>query len=165
MSQPELHRPLPVEKVGAIGLGMTIEASEAECAALAARMNLPAIRRLTCVFHLSQLGRRRVLARGHLTADLTQTCVVTLEDFDTTIEEIFQLRFVPSDEISEELDLEDDDEVPFEHGVLDLGEAAAEQLGLVLDPYPRMPGAELPSLDDADEDHPFGALGRLRPIN
>jgi uncharacterized metal-binding protein YceD (DUF177 family) len=165
MSQPELHRPLPVEKVGANGMGMTIEASEAECAALAVRMNLPGIRRLTCVFHLSQLGRRRVLARGHLIVDLTQTCVVTLEDFDTTVEDIFQLRFVPSDEISEEIDLDDDDEVPFEHGVIDLGEAAAEQIGLVLDPYPRMAGAELPQLDDAAEEHPFGALDRLRPIN
>ncbi len=165
MSPPELHRPLPVDKVGAGGMAMTVDASEAECAALAIRMNLPAIKRLTCVFHLSQLGRRRVLARGHLIADLTQTCVVSLEDFDTTLEDIFQLRFVPSDEIGEELDLEDDDEVPFENGVLDLGEAVAEQLGLVLDPYPRMPGAELPPLDDAGEDHPFGALGRLRPIN
>ena len=28
--------------------------------------------------------------------------------------------------------------------MIDLGEAAAEQLGLALDPYPRMPGVEMP---------------------
>ncbi len=55
--------------------------------------------------------------------------------------------------------------MPFGNGLLDLGEAAAEQLGLALDPYPRMPGAELPSLDEEEEDRPFSALDRLRRVN
>jgi uncharacterized metal-binding protein YceD (DUF177 family) len=165
MMQPELHRPLPVERIGPNGLDVTIEATAAECAALAERMNLPAIQRLVCTFHLSQLGLRHVLAGGHLQAEITQTCVVTLEDFAETLNEDFRIRFVPEDEINEGLDLDDDDEVPFGNGVLDLGEAAAEQLGLALDPYPRMPGAELPSLDETEEDHPFGGLNRLRRTN
>jgi uncharacterized metal-binding protein YceD (DUF177 family) len=165
MMQPELHRPLPVDHVGPSGLDMTIEATPAECAALAERMNLPAIQRLVCTFNLSQLGTRRVLASGHLQAEVTQTCVVTVEDFPVTVNEDFRIRFVPEDEIADDPDLEDDDEVAFGNGVLDLGEAAAEQLGLTLDPYPRMPGAELPSLDEADEERPFGALDRLRRTN
>ncbi len=79
--QPELHRPLPVERVGPNGLDVTVEATPAECAALAERMNLPAIQRLVCTFHLSQLGLRRVLATGHLQAEVTQTCVVTSGGF------------------------------------------------------------------------------------
>jgi uncharacterized metal-binding protein YceD (DUF177 family) len=163
--QPELHRPLPIERVGPNGLDMTIEATPAECADLAKRMNLPAIQRLVCTFQLSQLGLRRVLATGHLQAEVTQTCVVTLDDFAATLDEDFRIRFVPEDEIADDLDLDDDDEVPFDNGVLDLGEAAAEQLGLALEPYPRMPGAELPSTGDAEDDNPFGALGRLRRSN
>lgn len=165
MMQLELSRPIPVERVGPQGLDMTVEATDEERVALARRMNLPAIKRLTCIFHLSQLGLRRVAARGHLIAEVTQTCVVTLEDFDATVEDVFQLRFVPSDEIREELDLEDDDEVPIDNGVIELGEATAEQLGLALDPYPRMPGAELPLVNEAEEEHPFGALNGLRRIN
>ncbi|HVY15628.1 MAG TPA: DUF177 domain-containing protein [Rhodopila sp.] len=165
MIQPELHRPLPFDRVGPNGLDIAITATPAECAALAQRMNLPAIKHLTCSFHLTQLGLRRVQARGQLKAEVTQTCVVTLEDFDATVEETFAIRFVPEDEIKEELDLEDDDEVPFDNGVVDLGEAAAEQLGLALDPYPRMPGAELPALDEEEEDNPFEALNRLRRMN
>jgi uncharacterized metal-binding protein YceD (DUF177 family) len=163
--QPELHRPIPVERVGQNGLDVTIEATRAECAALAERMNLPAIQRLVCKFQLSQLGLRRVLATGHLQAEVTQTCVITLEDFAATLEEDFRIRFVPEDEVTDELDLDKDDEVPFGNGVLDLGEAAAEQLGLALPPYPRMPGAEMPSLDEAEEDRPFGTLERLRRMN
>lgn len=165
MMQPELHRPLPFERVGPNGLDVTVEATPEECAALAERMKLPAIQRLVCTFHLSPLGTRRVLATGRLEAEVTQTCVVTLEDFAESLTEDFRIRFVPEDEIAEELELDDDDEVPFGNGVLDLGEAAAEQLGLGLDPYPRMPGAELPSPDEADEARPFGALDRLRRTN
>ena len=45
--------------------------------------------------------------------------------------------------------------------VLDLGEAAAEQLALSLDPYPRAPGAELPEVATEAEANPFAALRRM----
>ncbi|MDB5401383.1 MAG: hypothetical protein JWQ55_3401, partial [Rhodopila sp.] len=53
------------------------------------------------------------------------------------------------------------DEIPFDANLIDLGEAAAEQLGLALDPYPRMPGVELPLAEDEPNPHPFAALRRL----
>lgn len=165
MIQAEFHRPIPIDRVGPRGLDVTVEATAAECAALAERMNLPALRALTCVFHLSREGQTRVLAEGHLRADVVQTCVITMEDFDASLEEVFRVRFVPAGEEREEIDLEEDDEVPFEGATLDLGEAAAEQLGLALDPYPRAPGAELPEIDEDAEAHPFGALGNLKRLN
>lgn len=165
MTQPELHRPIPVERVGPRGLNITVEATPDECAALAERMHLPAIRALTCTFHLAQEGRTRVKATGQLKAVLIQTCVVTLENFESTLTEDFRVRFVPAAELNEDVDLDDDDEIPFENDTLDLGEAAAEQLGLALDPYPRKPGAELPPLGDEEDDGPFGALRRLNKLN
>lgn len=60
---------------------------------------------------------------------------------------------------------ESDDEIPFEGNQIDLGEAAAEQLGLALDPYPRMPGAELPEAEADVELHPFARLAGLRRLN
>jgi uncharacterized metal-binding protein YceD (DUF177 family) len=158
---PEFHRPLSLDRIGPHGLDLTVEATPAECAALAVRMNLPGVLAVSCVFHLIREGRDIVLARGALHARITQTCVISLDDFDAPVEEVFQVRFVPSGDESDDIDPESDDEIPFEGNQLDLGEAAAEQLGLALDPYPRMPGVEMPAAEDEPEPHPFAALRRL----
>jgi uncharacterized metal-binding protein YceD (DUF177 family) len=157
----EFHRPLSLERIGPQGLDLTVEATSAECAALAVRMNLPAVVAVSCAFHLIHDGRDVVLARGSLRAKVTQTCVVSLDDFDAPVEEVFQVCFVPAGHETDDMDPESDDEIPFEGNVIDLGEAAAEQLGLALDPYPRMPGVEMPAIDDESEQQPFAALRRL----
>ncbi len=161
----EFPRPVSLDRIGAHGLDMTVRATAAECAALAERMKVPAVGELTCVFLLIRESRDVVAARGHLHAVVTQTCVVSLEDFEATVEEVFQVRFVPAGEETDDIDPEADDEIPYEGNIIDLGEAAAEQLGLALDPYPRMPGAELPDADDAARPHPFAALAGLRRLN
>ncbi len=158
---PEFHRPLSLDRIGAQGLDITIEASPAECSALSERMNLPAVLSLSCTFHLIRESRDKVLARGVLRGHVTQICVVSLEEFDSPVEETFQVRFVPSGEEADDIDPDSDDEIPFEGNQIDLGEAAAEQLGLALDPYPRMPGVEMPAVEDEPDPHPFAALRRL----
>ncbi len=158
---PELYRPVSLDRIGPHGLDVTVEANPGECSALAVRMNLPAVLAVSCVFHLIREGRDTVVARGVLRARVTQTCVVSLDDFDAAVEEVFQVRFVPSGEEADDIDPDADDEIPFEGNVIDLGEAAAEQLGLALEPYPRMPGVELPAAEDDPEPHPFAALRRL----
>ena len=40
---PELHRPIAIDRIGAAGLDVLVEATAAECAALAQRMKLPAV--------------------------------------------------------------------------------------------------------------------------
>ena len=158
---PEFHRPLSLDRIGPQGLDLTIDATQPECAALAVRMQLPAVLALSCTFHLIRESRDKVLARGVLRGRVTQTCVVSLDDFDAPIEEVFQVRFVPSGEETDDIDPDSDDEIPFEGNHIDLGEAASEQLGLTLDPYPRMPGVEMPGPDDDPDPHPFAALRRL----
>ena len=157
---PEFHRPLSLDRIGPQGLDRTVEATPAECAALAVRMNLPAVLAVSCTFHLVRDGRT-VFARGVLRAKVAQTCVVSLDDLDAPVEEVFQVRFVPGGQETDDIDPESDDEIPFEGNVIDLGEAAAEQLGLALDPYPRMPGVDMPAVEDEPEQHPFEALRRL----
>lgn len=168
---PEFHRPLSLDRIGEHGLDITVEATGAECAALAVRMKLPAVQAVSCTFHLIREAGNEVLARGHLQARVTRTCVVSLEDFEAPVEEVFQVRFVPSGQETGDIDPDSDDEIPFEGNRIDLGEAAAEQLGLALDPYPRMPGVALPE-PDHDEvgdreppPHPFAALSGLRRLN
>jgi uncharacterized metal-binding protein YceD (DUF177 family) len=159
--RPEFSRPVALDRIGPRGLDITVEATASECSALAMRMNLPAVLSLACVFHLIRESSDRVVARGVLRGQVICTCVVSLEEFDAHIEEVFQVRFVPSGEESEDIDPDSDDEIPFEGTLVDLGEAAAEQLGLALDPYPRMPGVEMPPAEDDPEPHPFAALRRL----
>jgi len=161
----EFHRPVTLDRIGTQGLDLTLEASAAECIALGIRMKLPALHAVVCVFHLIREGRDVVAARGHLRARITQTCIVSLEEFETSVEEIFQVRFVPSGEESDDIDPEAEDEIPYDGNRIDLGEAAAEQLGLALDPYPRMPGAELPEAEADFELHPFAGLSGLRRLN
>ena len=159
---PELHRPVALDRIGPKGQEIVVEANLAECAALAERMGLPAIGSLTCRFHLTR-DDETVLAHGHLVARVVQTCVISLEDFEATVEERFRVRFVPSGTEAEDDDPDSDDEIPYEGTQIDLGEAAAEQLGLALDPYPRMPGAELPDTEDDASLSPFTALSALNP--
>lgn len=162
---PELHRPVAVDRIGPAGLDITVEANATECAALARRMDLPAIRSLSCRYHLAQDTARTLVARGHLVARIVQTCIVSLEDFATTVEERFTVHCVPEGHESEDPDPETPDEITYVDGTLDLGEAVAEQLALALDPYPRAPGAELPEIDTDSDAHQFAALGALKRPN
>jgi uncharacterized metal-binding protein YceD (DUF177 family) len=157
---PELHRLVPADRIGAASFEVTVEANEAECIALALRMRLPAIAMLRCDFRLARQTAECIVAEGHLRARIVQTCVISLEDFAAEVEERFRVRFVPAGRESDDLDPEADDEVGCTDGMLDLGEAAAEQLALALDPYPRAPGAELPEIEAAPIDQPFAALRR-----
>jgi hypothetical protein len=162
---PELHRPLALERIPPHGFKMIVTATPAECAALAARLRIPAVRSMTCRFQLNNLPRGNVAAEGELRARVVQTCIVSLDDFAIDIVEPFSIRFVPAGTESEEdllsTDPESDDEVPYEGVFLDLGEAASEQLALALDPYPRKPGAELPEAATDLDVSPFAALAPL----
>ena len=161
----ELHRPVLVGQVPSLGAHFTVEATPSECSALALRMGLPEVRELRCRFHLTRESNTSIKATGMLRARVVQNCVISLEDFEATVEERFTVRFVPSGMENDDVDPESEDEIPYENGMLDLGEAAAEQLGLALDPYPRAPDAELPEIEEDPEPHPFAALDRLRRPN
>jgi uncharacterized metal-binding protein YceD (DUF177 family) len=158
----ELHCQIPVDRIGAHEVDVMVEASAAERASLAGRMGIRDVRSLVCRFRVSRSGADRFAAIGHLSARVIQTCVISLDDFPAEVEEQFRLRFVPAGEEADAIDPEDPvDEIGYRDGVLDLGEAAAEQLGLALDPYPRRPGAALPEHDaEPAPPHPFDVLRR-----
>jgi len=158
---PELHRPVAVDRIGPRGLDVTVEANAAECAALAGRLGLPAVRWLTCTFRVTWSPGGGLGATGHLRAEVVQVCVVSLDEFVAGVEEHFRLRFVPVGQEQSEIDPQDaEDEISYEGGLLDLGEAAAEQLALALDPFPRRPGAEMPEIEPDLAPHPFDRLRR-----
>lgn len=158
----ELHCLIPLDRIGVHGLEVVVEGSTAERAALAVRMGIPAVQSLVCRFRVTRNGTDRFAVSGHLSAQVVQTCVISLDDFSAEIDEHFRVSFVPAGEETDDIDPEDPvDEIGYRDRVLDLGEAAAEQLGLALDPYPRRPGATLPEHDAQPAPaHPFDVLRR-----
>ena len=159
---PEFHRPLRLDRIGPDGMEYDATASEEECRALAERLRIPAVRTLTCQFKLRRLSDGIVAASGQLRARVTRICVVTLDEFDVDVAEDFTVHFVPAGSESSEIDPESEDEIPYAGEVIDLGEAAAEQLALGLDPYPRRPGAALQAGAADQAHHPFAGLDGLQ---
>jgi hypothetical protein len=162
----ELSRPVFLNKIGPEGLTILVRATREECAAVAARMEIPAIQSLECLFHLTvDDDGATVHAEGRLRAQVTRVCVVSAEDFETIAEDEFTIDFVPSGRERDDPDPDLPDEIPYEGDTIDLGETTAEQLGLVLDPYPRMEGATLPDMEDDTDGSPFSALSRWPGAN
>ena len=160
----ELPRPFLVERIGVMGTSVTVEATPEECAALAARMLLPAVSSVSCRWSLRNAGGGAVDAEGQLRAGVTQTCIVTDDAFEQGVTEDFAVRFVLESRAddTDELDLDAIDELVYDGVTIDLGEATAEQLALALDPYPRKPGAALAVSEDEPGLGAFAALARLR---
>ena len=162
---PELHRPVPLDRIGSVGLLVAVDATAAECAAIAVRLQVPAVRRLHCRFELSHGQSGRVTAAGMLNAVVERSCVLSLDEFDAAYSESFTVLFVPyaagpEDDEIDPADLDAPDEIAYAGNIIDVGEAAVEQLALTLDPYPRKPGAELPGEAEAAAASPFASLAR-----
>jgi uncharacterized metal-binding protein YceD (DUF177 family) len=158
---PEFSRPLALDRIGA-AYETEVAATAEECAALARRLGVPSVASLACRFRLRRGAAGRIAAEAELRARLTRECVVTLDAFEADVAEAFSLVFVPEGTESDDPDPESDDEIPYAGTALDLGEAAAEQLALTLDPYPHKPGAELPAEAEKGPESPFAALARRR---
>ena len=156
----ELPRPVSVDR---LPQSVTVEANVAECAALAERLHVLEVHSLRCRFNLRRQGAV-VIADGELFSDVVQACVVTLEPVEQRVEDRFTVHFVPEGRESDDNDPDAPDEIPYAGSAIDVGEAATEQLALALDPYPRLPGAELAAQDD-EEPAPFASLGRFRLEN
>ncbi len=161
MSALELSRPFAIDRMGEAS-SAGVEATQAECAAVAVRLAIVAVISLTCRFQLRRWEGATVQAHGQLRARVCQRCVVTGEDFESDIAEDFEVRFVPEGMQSEEIDIDAPDEIPYAGASIDVGEAAVEQLALCLHPFPKRPGAALPELSDDAGDHPFAALRQRR---
>ena len=150
-----------------------IEASEAERHILARRFDVDSVDGLAADLRLIREMGAIIRLEGRITADVTQTCVVTLESLKSHFEIVVHRRYAPPEAIAEEEEREE--EIPFEEedppdvfrdGVIDLGDAVAELLSLEIDPFPRSEGAEFSGFASGPEDgdrkeSPFAILEGL----
>jgi len=166
--------PIAVAQIPETGLHRDIEADQAIRSAVADVGGLREVLSVQASFDVTPERGGRFHVAGRVRARIGQTCVVTLEEMETDIDEPVDLTFVPSEQIPEMSALvdeagESDEETPdppepIENGVIDLGRVATDALYLAVDPYPRKPGAVFePVVEAADpEDHPFAALKALK---
>ncbi len=149
---------------------LDLVADAAERAAVAARLDLPALDRLDAHVVLRREGDS-VLASGRIKATLEQRCVATGDPLPVRLDEAFDLRFVPEPKTAggdEEFELEAGDlDTMFHDGLaIDLGTAIGDSLALALDPYPRSPQAadalRQAGVISEEEAGPFAALAALK---
>jgi hypothetical protein len=175
-TRPPFSRPIKVAEIGEGATG-EIEASKAEMAAIARLLELPALEGLSLVYRLRQGGGHRLRMAGRLKANVTQTCVVSLEPMQTCLDVPVEVEFWPVSLI-EELEQRAEDPVSTglldwpepirEDGTIDLGPVIYETLATALDPYPKREGVSFEwsqgasPTGEAAASGPFAALKRLK---
>jgi uncharacterized metal-binding protein YceD (DUF177 family) len=138
----EFTRMIDLREIGNDPVVLT--ATPEECAALARRFLLVAVKRLSARVTLIPDGKI-IDATGRLTAKIVQSCAVSGEDLPVNIDEQLTLRFVPARPATSadvELTAEELDELEYSGSAFDLGEAVAQSMALAIDPFAVGPKAE-----------------------
>ena len=170
-----LARTLRVDEIrdGASG---EIAATKAEMDAIARMLDLVALEGLTCVYRLDHGGGGRLHLTGRLHANVTQTCVVSLDPVEANLDVPVEVEFWPVSLIDE---LERSTEEPGNPGLLDwpeavvdgridLGPVIYETLATALEPYPKREGISFDWSQGPSEETgsaksgPFAALAALK---
>ena len=141
---PEFSRLVAADAISHHVQRREIAAEPAERKALAQRFGLLSLDILSAVLELHRQAGDVIHVSGHLTADVMQSCVVSLAPVPAHMEADFELSYGGSAAESDDGDLAGlDAPEPVVDGQIDLGEAVAQQFAIALDPYPRAPGAAL----------------------
>ena len=148
----EFSRRLAIDPWPDDAIRVDVSAEPPERQALAERFGLLAVRSLCGRGRLERRSEPgELVLRGWLEADVVQACVISLEPVPARLRQRVERRYRPIEAgaVAAHLqphgmeELADDEEVveTVIGGVIDVGEAFAEELGLALDPYPRATGA------------------------
>jgi uncharacterized metal-binding protein YceD (DUF177 family) len=146
-------------------------ATAEECAALAERFAIVAVKRLEATVSLEAQGEE-IRATGTVEADVVQSCAVSGDDLEVSISEPLALHFVPTSALPEydpdeeaELTEEELDQIPYDGTAFDLGEAVAQSLALAIDPYLEGPNADATRrqhgvMEEGEQDGPLADMLR-----
>ena len=142
-----LSRILKVDEIGD-GASGEIVATRAEMDAIAGLLDLVRLEGLTFDYRFTHGVSGRLRLVGRLKADVTQTCVVSLDPVDARIDVPLEVEFWPeallaTAESNAELPgsvVVLDGPEPIVCGRIDLGAVAYETLATALDPYPKREG-------------------------
>jgi len=158
------------------GASGEIAVTKAEMDAIAGMLDLVALEGLTFNYRLDHGGGGRVHLTGRLHANVTQTCVVSLDPVEANLDVPVEVEFWPVSLIDE---LERSTEEPGNPGLLDwpeavvdgridLGPVIYETLATALEPYPKREGVSFDWSQGPSEEAgsaksgPFAALAALK---
>jgi uncharacterized metal-binding protein YceD (DUF177 family) len=169
----EFERHFAVAELEGKRTEVDLRATEEECAALARRFGVEAIRNLTAHLVLTPFASgNKVALKATFAADVVQSSVVSLDPVESHPEGEILAEFVPdafSDDEDVEFAVDDDDPPePIINGRIEVGELIAQHLGLAIDPFPRKPGEVFEGLSTGPEEGeipkntPFAALAGLK---
>ena len=174
---PEFSRIVMAETLDEGGSSLDIEADEGERSLLAERFGLASLDSLTASLRLTpQEGRALVRLEGAFRAEIVQTCMVSHEPIEATLEGSLERLYdtapepaVQKNDGNFDIGAADPPETAPE-GKIDVGEAVAEQLALEIDPFPRNPELSFADYSTNPDDGekiesrggPFATLAKLR---
>lgn len=164
------------DEISAKGVSECLEVKAQEREAIAKVLDLLSLDSMRMEFKLHRSGRGRFKLKGHLFADVSQSCVVTLEPVESKIDEQIAIEFWPPEDVArlEREAEEEGTEVPLDgpepilEDRIDVGQLAYELFAAALDPYPRKTGVSFdwkdPRVGQGSEtdDKPFAELARLK---
>lgn len=190
--KPEWSFLVDVDTISHVPAHYKIIADAETCAALAERYDVLGLNNVRAEIDLRrERGGLVIRIGGQVWADVTQTCVVTLDPMTSSAQGEIDAYFADSEQAISfakaranikakkgevEVEMIDEHDAPDEivNGQIDLGEVAAQFLSLAIDPYPRSVDqidASLLGGDQATQDHdegkdtatsPFAALKAWR---
>lgn len=153
-----------------IPVSLRLEADEATRKAIARELRLEALGSLTADLTLTPWLDGAEMT-GRVRADITQISGVSLDPFDTVLDETLLIRFVPTgsphappppdEEVELDLDADDPPDV-IDGDTIDVAHYVVEQLSLAIDPFARAPGEVFEALPDESPASPFAALAALK---
>jgi hypothetical protein len=160
-----------VSEIPDAGLGVSRTATPAERSVIVPALDVVSCEAVTADYVIRPLGEGRYRMSGRISAQLTQSCVVTLAPIPQTLEESFDVTFWPGSlphagdaetEVLSATEIE-----PIEHGAIEAGRVLFEILSAALDPYPRQAGARFEwedpeSFDEPIRTGPFASLKKLK---
>ncbi|NND50746.1 MAG: DUF177 domain-containing protein [Rhizobiales bacterium] len=171
-ARPLIGARVRIAELAADGVSLHLIANEAECAEIAAKLEIDALSGFAARLEMQPWGKGGASVQGELEAHVRQLCVVTLEPVDSDLRVAIDEKFSPAIANQGEVvvDIGDpDDAAPITNGEIEIGELLIDTLSTSLDAYPRAPGAELElAQTEADEggdeagDSPFAGLAALK---
>jgi uncharacterized metal-binding protein YceD (DUF177 family) len=132
----EFSRPIELDRIPRTGSHEHFAADEQECKWIAEILKVPAVHSVKVKFHATPWRGGGLKVKGNVTTELTQTSVISLEDFRSTESydtERYFAKNLPEDNPEADIDI-------LSGRAIDLAAIAVETIGLELDPYPRKPG-------------------------
>lgn len=171
-----ISRGLLTTDVPGDGRHVSLKVSDAEIAALAAFSGAVSIANFKAELDVRPWGKFGFRVSGTVTADVVQSCVVTLEPVEGRVNEPVEVKLAPIADAERYapkttpegeiiIDVEGEDSPDFFEGAaIDVGAIAVEFFMLGLDPYPRKDGVEFVPLPDPGkaEVSPFAKLAALK---